>query len=464
MPPRSSTAVLLMLLCGPAVAATAAGGDWTLHKMADAAAKTGAVCLDGSPAAYYLRTPVAPSPSGTVGWLVFMEGGGWCMGDDNCLQRSLTDLGSSAKYPEEMGNAEGTGLYDQFATFNIVYMKYCDGGSFTGDVDAPVVVTTQNNATIYYRGRRILDALFDELLTSRGLDKATELLFAGCSAGALTTYVHADYVSALMKKSVPACATVALADAMFSLHHDAFPANAQNYYTKQFTWGYTAWNSSASVNQRCKTAKGAAAAWECFHGAIATQFVETPLFIANSKYDTWQRAGVLELNETECPGTVAPDGTVELCLANSSDARAEKAFWLAYGDAMVTAVQDAAVSARHAAFLTNCPTHCQTDPTGFRHPAFPGTNLGAAIMQWYPEAVKSINNQSWKAPRWLARDGDKCVLAPAPPPPACTGPLNMTTQCKFNAGSGTPQSMTCSAAQPMCKGFVEGQAWGHCCK
>ena len=54
-----------------------------------------------------------------------MEGGGWCGSDGNCYQRSLTDLGSSTKYPAVMGGAEGGGLYAQFATFNIVYMKYC---------------------------------------------------------------------------------------------------------------------------------------------------------------------------------------------------------------------------------------------------------------------------------------------------------------------------------------------------
>ena len=32
-----------------------------------------------------------------------------------------------------------------------------------------------------------------------------------------------------------------------------------------------------------RAAKGDAHAWECFHGAVAAQFVETPLFIANSK-------------------------------------------------------------------------------------------------------------------------------------------------------------------------------------
>jgi hypothetical protein len=304
---------------------------------------------------------------------------------------------------------EGTGLYDQFATSNIVYAKYCDGSSFTGDIEQPVSV---GNSTIYYRGRRIFDALFDELLSMRGLDKATELLFAGCSAGALTTYVHADRVSALMAKHVPSAKTVALADAMFSLHHDDVTHNPENYYTHQFTWGYAAWNSSASVNQACLAAypKGIDA-WQCFHGAVAAQYVKTPLFIMNSKYDTWQARGVLSLNATECKGLVAADGTVELCTNSTPDAVVEGEFWVDYGDDMVAAL--ASVPKYHAAFLTNCPTHCQTSGPGWRHPAFPGTRLDAAVQQWYPKAIENIHNESWAAPRWIARDGDKCVTPPS---------------------------------------------------
>ncbi len=83
------------------------------------------------------------------------------------------------------------------------------------------------------------------LVASRkGLASAQELLFAGCSAGALTTYVHTEYVRTRVP---PTTRMVALADAMFSLHHDGYPANPNNYYTGQFTWGYTAWNSSRSM-------------------------------------------------------------------------------------------------------------------------------------------------------------------------------------------------------------------------
>ena len=67
------------------------------------------------------------------------------------------------------------------------------------------------------------------------MSRASERLshVSHAQAGALTTYVHADYVSGLMKQRAPAATTVALADAMFSLHHDGFPANPKNYYTNQ---------------------------------------------------------------------------------------------------------------------------------------------------------------------------------------------------------------------------------------
>jgi hypothetical protein len=248
----------------------------------EAAEAKGAVCLDGSPAAYYLRTPLNASSDGANKWVIFMEGGGWCGCDIGCQIRSLTDLGSSKGYPATIGGEEGTGLFDQFATSTIVYAKYCDGSSFTADVETPIRV---GNSTIFYRGRRILDALFDELFTARGLDVAEELLFSGCSAGALTTNVHADHVTELMAaRGAPAAKVVALGDAMFSLQHDDFSHSAANYYTRQFHWGFTAWNSSASVNQACRAAHPAGDdAWVCFHGAIAATFVQTPLFVANSK-------------------------------------------------------------------------------------------------------------------------------------------------------------------------------------
>ena len=60
-------------------------------------------------------------------------------------------------------------------------MWYCDGGSFTGDAAEAVVV---NGKKIYFRGKRVLDALLDFLaLPKYGLSHATEVLVSGGSAG-----------------------------------------------------------------------------------------------------------------------------------------------------------------------------------------------------------------------------------------------------------------------------------------
>lgn len=65
--------------------------------------------------------------------------------------------------------------------------------------------------TVYCRGRPLLDALLEDLLPNKGLSSATDLLWSGCSAGGLTTYIHADYVAGRMPNTVMA---LALADAM----------------------------------------------------------------------------------------------------------------------------------------------------------------------------------------------------------------------------------------------------------
>lgn len=46
---------------------------------------------------------------------------------------------------------------------------------------------------LYFRGFRILKATIDALLTA-GMNKATDVILTGCSAGGLATYLHADYV------------------------------------------------------------------------------------------------------------------------------------------------------------------------------------------------------------------------------------------------------------------------------
>jgi hypothetical protein len=174
-----------------------------------------------------------------------------------------------------------------FATATLVYALYCDGGSWAGDATEPVVtrVNASLTLTLYYRGRRLLDALLTSLL-ARGLSDGTELLYAGCSAGGLTAYMHADYVAAKMPASVK---TVAMADAMFSI--DTTDFHGDPVFPDIMAWVYSAMNCTASVNQGCLAANPNGTA--CMFGANTAPHVKTPLFVLNSKYDTWQAGGII---------------------------------------------------------------------------------------------------------------------------------------------------------------------------
>merc|ERR1712232_896001 len=100
-------------------------------------------------------------------------------------------------------------------------------------------------------------------------------------------------------------------------------------------------NVSMSMNAKCLAAFGEGNAWQCLFGENAVRYVSTPMFILNSKYDTWQEKAILGL---QCEVTKC-----------SSD---QEAFWVTYGHQMVRAL--AAVPSHHAAFIANCPAHCQT--------------------------------------------------------------------------------------------------------
>lgn len=97
-------------------------------------------------------------------------------------------------------------------------------------------------------------------------------------------------------------------------------------------------------------------------------------------------------------------GTIELCTPGHAT---EEAFWIKYGDAMVAALE--ALPARHGGFLTNCPTHCETG-VQLTNPARPGVTLSHAIAAFYPAAIAHGKEPGWSAPRFVAADGDGCLI------------------------------------------------------
>ena len=389
--------------------------------LTEAAESKGAVCLDGSPGGYYIRRPLvaaanssSSSSSGGGKFLIFHEGGGWCGSDANCLDRSLTHLGSSVNYDPKISGDNGieaVALYAYLRDYTIVYAKYCDGTSWSGNVDDPIPVyneTSARNDTIFYRGRRLLDALLDDLLQNQGLDAADTVLYGGCSAGSLTAYLHIDY---LRTRLSPTTKLAGLGDSMYALPYKTYDGKKVNHLQDMIQWGYTAWNATASINDRCREhyeqRKRPQDAFLCLYGSIVVNWVQTPTLVVNSKFDTWQQKAILGLDREYCSPEVDTDGTVIPCGNDSPGAQARGRYWKVYASVMKRTVEEV-LPVYHGAFLTNCPWHCLFGWQNWGDSAGSDKRLNEATAHWIGLLESGRISKNMTAPRWIAKEQDKC--------------------------------------------------------
>lgn len=257
---------------------------YKLHLLTNASDK-GAVCLDGSPPGIYLRNGKGSDRSK---WIVFLQGGAWCHDAETCYERSSTALGSSKCYTRHFTDVQGllssqTRNNPDFYKWTVVFVAYCDGSSFTGNRDKPFKF---KDKLLYFRGRRILDAVLEEL-RRRNIDKATEIVLSGSSAGAMSAIVHADYIRRWLRRETKASFRV-LADA--GLFIDVPSLNGSETIRSVFRQAYKLHNSSSGLNEDCIHAQKRKKRWRCFFAQYSLPFVKSRLFVVNSLYDSWQLA------------------------------------------------------------------------------------------------------------------------------------------------------------------------------
>ena len=80
----------------------------------------------------------------------------------------------------------------------MLQVLYCDGASWTG---SNATLTMHKGKQLHFRGKQNLDALLADLLSNKGMDRATEVVISGGSAGALAVYLHADAIRSVLPKS-----------------------------------------------------------------------------------------------------------------------------------------------------------------------------------------------------------------------------------------------------------------------
>ncbi|XXG66723.1 hypothetical protein AAC387_Pa06g0243 [Persea americana] len=329
----------------------------------------GAVCLDGSPPAYHMDKGFG---AGVNNWLVHFEGGGWCNNVSTCLNRKSTRLGSSTKMAKEI---ELSGLLSNkekfnpdFYNWNRIKVRYCDGSSFTGDVEQVDPATN-----LHFRGARVWLAIIDDLL-AKGMSKAENALLSGCSAGGLTSILHCDNFRSLLPVGTK---VKCLADAGYFINVKDVSGtlHVQSFYDEVVTLHGSAKNLPSSCTSRMKPSM-------CFFPQNMAQGIRTPLFLVNAAYDSWQIKNIL------APGVADPHGQWHSCKldikqCSSSQLETMQGFRLQF----LNALSGLGTSSANGMFINSCYAHCQTEmqETWLRadSPVLGKTPIAKAVGDWY---------------------------------------------------------------------------------
>eukprot|EP01084_Bolivina_argentea_P226257 382200_1 len=264
----------------------------------DYANTTGAVCLDGSPGLYYIGKGTG---DGINKFLIYFQGGGWCsgvnvssgIGFDSCSHRRTTSLGST-KGDSKTKNLEGTfgmsineTLNPTMYNWNHIYVEYCDGGSFSGNRKDAII---GNEGPLYFRGKRILDAVLDSLNKHNNLNSATDIVISGGSAGGLATFLHTNYIA----NKYPNKKIVSLPNVGFFIEYNGYDASKPTNYANGLEWIYNNMNVSSSIlDNDCKLND------ECIFAQNLAGGNIVPTFIFNSQYDSWQTENILGSTNAE---------------------------------------------------------------------------------------------------------------------------------------------------------------------
>jgi len=174
----------------------------------------------------------------------------------------------------------------EFHSWNHVVLAYCDGASFTGARVEPVKV---DGHAVFYRGYYNLKAMIEELITKFGMDKATEVILTGGSAGGAATFIHADQIASMLPKTVKRYKATPYSG-MFLRH-----TNVENraVYEAQIKHVFEMQNCTYGVDSHCIANKKAEDRHLCMFGQENIKTTITPVFAFNSMYDEWSLRCIL---------------------------------------------------------------------------------------------------------------------------------------------------------------------------
>ncbi|KAH9687756.1 Pectin acetylesterase 8 [Citrus sinensis] len=329
----------------------------------------GAVCLDGSPPAYHFDKGFG---AGINNWLVHIEGGGWCNNVTTCLERKKTRLGSSKQMVKVVafsGMLSNKQKFNpDFYNWNRIKVRYCDGASFTGDVEA---VNPANN--LHFRGARVFQAVMEDLM-AKGMKNAQNAVLSGCSAGGLTSILHCDNFRALFPVGTK---VKCFADAGYFINAKdvSGASHIEQFYAQVVATHGSAKHLPASCTSRLSPGL-------CFFPQYMARQITTPLFIINAAYDSWQIKNIL------APGVADPHGTWHSCKLDINNCSPTQLQTMqSFRTQFLNALAGLGISSSRGMFIDACYAHCQTEmqETWLRtdSPVLGKSSIAKAVGDWY---------------------------------------------------------------------------------
>ncbi|CAA0821379.1 Pectin acetylesterase 8 [Striga hermonthica] len=268
-----------------------------------------------------------------------------------------------------------------FFNWNRVKVRYCDGSSFTGDIEK-----VDPETGLYYRGARVFAAVMEDLF-GQGMSNAQNAVLSGCSAGGLTSILHCDKFAALFSHNTK---VKCFADAGFFLDANDIlgVARIETFYNDVVTTH----GSKRNLPQSC-TSKMKMKPSLCFFPQNVVQHIKTPLFIVNAAYDSWQ------IKNTLVPGAADPHGKWHNCKAEITKCSPDQIETMqSYRSKFIDALTNALHSSKSEGyFINSCYAHCQTETqeTWLRKdsPQLNQTTIAKAVGDWYYDrsSFKSID-------------------------------------------------------------------------
>ena len=250
--------------------------------------------MDGTPAIYFYKPATSWESQNT--WVVYLQGGGWCLDQDSCDSRCWPEPQrhcSSDAVEADTRTLDGVFLADDPLVGNAhkAYLIYCTSDAHVGDTEQ---FDNGVGGLYQFRGQHVVAALFDELVHTHGLGAGAQrdrLIFGGTSAGARGAMYHLDYVPELLGPIAAASVDViGLLDSPLWLDMDVctdctLPGTVSLPTRTQTVFGWV--NATARLGPLCKAALPAAEQWKCLLGEYRLQHMNSSFLVIASQADTY---------------------------------------------------------------------------------------------------------------------------------------------------------------------------------